>query len=66
MNKFAFLVANGIVDRDTHVRFKSWSVRPVETEDETGENRTASFANTALLLIRQFIMRRGWTQKSRP
>ena len=66
VNKFAFLVANGIVDRDTHVRFKFWSVRPVETEDETGENRTASFANTALLLIRQFIMRRGGTQESRP
>jgi len=59
LNKFRFLVDNGIIDQDTHVRFESWSTRPVETKNETAENKQGSFANTVLLLTREFIVQHG-------
>ena len=66
VDKFEFLIDNGIIDLDTRVRFESWSVRPIETKEQTAEDTPGSFANTVRLMTRQFIVPRGWTgqQKS--
>jgi len=66
VNKFQFLVDNNIIDRDTNVRFESWSVRPIEAKDETTEKQEGSFANTVLLLKHEFVIPGGWKRESRP
>ena len=63
INKFKFLVANGIIDDKTYVNFESWNVRPIEVGHETAENKKGSFADTVLRLVRE-IKQYGWTRNS--
>lgn len=62
LNKFDFLRANGIIDRDTHVRFESWTVRPIEQGQEIDETTQGSYANTTLQIVRDTIRPLGWVR----
>lgn len=61
--KFRFLVANGIIDRSTHVRFESWSARPIEKNAEVDESKPGSYANTAIQIFCGEIAPRKWLKK---
>jgi len=60
--KFEFLLANGIIDQSTHVRFESWSARPIEKEGQIDETIQGSYANTALRIVCRVIAPLGWLQ----
>jgi hypothetical protein len=60
VHKFEFLHANGIIDRDTHLRFESWSRRPIEQGPQVDEANPGSYANTMLHMICGVITPLGW------
>jgi hypothetical protein len=66
VNKFKFLVDNGIINRNTHVRFESWSVRPIEQGDAVSERNETSYANTVRGLIQKFIYSHRWVDPPAP
>jgi hypothetical protein len=62
LNKMHFLIANGIIDSHTRIRFESWSSRPVETGQQINEKTPGSFANTALRAFDQVLIPKGWAK----
>jgi len=64
LQKFNFLLANGIIDRDTNVRFESWSVRPIELRRQVDEKIPGSYANTMLHIVCDGIAPLGWFQET--
>lgn len=62
INKMHFLIASGIIDSNTRIRFESWSSRPFETGRQVNENTAGSFANTVLRAFNEILVPNGWAK----
>lgn len=60
LNKLGFYIDHGLINGRTALRIQSWTTRPFETGNQISEDIPGSFANTALRVLEQYLVRRGW------